>query len=56
MTVIVLPQLCLVCPRGGTLLQRPLRDGDGVRPHFEACHPGMPVPVTQEEFSALANS
>jgi hypothetical protein len=45
-TALVLPQLCPVCR---TWLQQPLRAGDGVRPHFEACHPGLPIPLTLEE-------
>lgn len=42
---LVLPQ---VCPVAGCLawLQRPYAAPEkGVAPHFEACHPGMPVPV-----------
>jgi hypothetical protein len=44
-TALWLPQ---ACPECGTWLQRPLTAGDGVRPHFDACHPGMPVPTAQE--------
>ncbi len=51
MTAIVLPQGCPICR---VWLQAPLRDGDGVRPHFEACHPGTPVPSTQEGLTHLA--
>lgn len=40
--MLVLPQACPVCM---CYLQRSLTPGVGVRPHFEACHPTMPVPA-----------
>lgn len=46
--VLTLPQGCPLCR---TLLQRDLAAGASVAPHFEACHPGLPVPAVRQEVS-----